>query len=130
MARDPVHPLLAEVRRELSRQADPDRAVPMRAYMKSAMPFHGVPATLMRAACKRVFDEHAIDDAQTWQGDVLALWRGARFREERYAAIELAGHRRARAFQTMAALPMYEEMIVDGAWWDFVDTIATHFVSA
>jgi 3-methyladenine DNA glycosylase AlkD len=26
----------------------------------------------------------------------------------------------------MDALPMYEEMIVTGAWWDFVDTIAAH----
>jgi dTDP-4-amino-4,6-dideoxygalactose transaminase len=28
----------------------------------------------------------------------------------------------------MAALPMYEEMIVTGAWWDFVDVLAKHRV--
>jgi 3-methyladenine DNA glycosylase AlkD len=28
--------------------------------------------------------------------------------------------------QDMAALPMYEEMIVTGAWWDLVDGIAGH----
>jgi 3-methyladenine DNA glycosylase AlkD len=29
-------------------------------------------------------------------------------------------------FQDLAALPMYEEMIVTGAWWDLVDGIAGH----
>ena len=54
------------------------------------------------------------------------MWRGARFREERYCAIELTGVRRFDRFQDMAALPMYEEMIVTGAWWDLVDGIAGH----
>ena len=59
---------------------------------------------------------------------MLALWRGAAFREERYAAINLSGLRRAAPFQTLDALPMYEEMIVTGAWWDYVDAIASHRV--
>lgn len=57
---------------------------------------------------------------------MLAIWRGARFREERYAALELAGMRRFQAFQTLETLPMYEEMITTGAWWDVVDAIAIH----
>ena len=57
---------------------------------------------------------------------MLGLWRGARYREERYGAIELTGVKRFDRFQDMAALPMYEEMIVTGAWWDLVDGIAGH----
>jgi 3-methyladenine DNA glycosylase AlkD len=34
--------------------------------------------------------------------------------------------RRFDRFQDLAALPMYEEMIVTGAWWDLVDGIAGH----
>jgi 3-methyladenine DNA glycosylase AlkD len=98
----------------------------MRAYMKSTMPYHGVSAPLMRKACRAVFATHVIEDAADWERDVLDLWRGARFREERYAAIELSGDRRARPFQTLATVPMYEEMIVTGAWWDYVDWIASH----
>jgi 3-methyladenine DNA glycosylase AlkD len=93
--------------------------------MKSAMPFHGVDAKTLRAICRRVFAAHPVERAPAWRRDVLALWRGAKFREERYAAIELTGDRRARGFQTMASLPMYEEMIVTGAWWDLVDALAT-----
>jgi 3-methyladenine DNA glycosylase AlkD len=30
--------------------------------------------------------------------------------------------------RTAAALPMYEELIVTGAWWDLVDEVATRLV--
>ncbi len=118
-------PLLAVLRRGLARAGTRKRAAGARAYMKSAMPFHGVDTETLRAICKAVFAAHPVPDAAAWRKDVLSIWRGARFREERYAAISLTGDRRARAFQTMTALPMYEEMIVTGAWWDFVDTLAT-----
>jgi 3-methyladenine DNA glycosylase AlkD len=98
----------------------------MQAYMKSAMPYFGVSAVPLRAVCKRVLATHLLPDPRSWRRDVLHLWRGARYREERYAAIELTGDKRARAFQTLEALPMYEEIIVTGAWWDYVDAIATH----
>lgn len=130
MARPSVPRLLSTIRRAFAREGDPQRARDMQAYMKSTMPFHGVPAPRMRAICKQVFAAHDVEDAVTWRDDVLSLWRGARFREERYAAIELTSDRRARPFHTMAALPMFEEMIVDGAWWDLVDTIASHHLSA
>ncbi len=118
-------PLLAALRRELAAAGTKERAAGARAYMKSAMPFHGVDTKTLRAICKAVFASHPVVDAAQWRGDVLALWRGARFREERYAAVELTGDRRARAFQTMESLPMYEEMVVTGAWWDLVDALAT-----
>ena len=105
--------------------ADPALAPGMQAYMKSAMPYLGVSAVPMRQVCKSLFAGLAWPDSTAWQADVLAIWRGARFREERYAAIELTGVRAARGFQHLDALPMYEEMIVDGAWWDYVDAIAT-----
>jgi 3-methyladenine DNA glycosylase AlkD len=114
--------------RELRRVADPSRAAGAQAYMKSEMPFLGVAATPMRKACKAVFAGHPLADAASWRREVLSIWRGARFSEERYAAIELTGFRRYRSFQTLDALPMYEEMIVTGAWWDYVDAIAAHRV--
>lgn len=94
--------------------------------MKSAMPYLGVSAVPLRQVCKLLFADLGWQDGAAWQADVLGLWRGAQFREERYAAIELTGVRAARAFQTTEAMAMYEEMIVSGAWWDYVDAIATN----
>ncbi len=121
----PPRPLLPVLRRALASAGSRERAEGARAYMKSAMPFHGVDTTTLRAICRRAFAAHPVESAPAWRRDVLGIFRGARFREERYAAIELTGDRRARAFQTMASLPMYEEMVVTGAWWDLVDALAT-----
>jgi 3-methyladenine DNA glycosylase AlkD len=66
--------------------------------------------------------------AAVWRVLVLHLWRKARYREERYAALVLASDRRATPFQTLATLPLYEELIVTGAWWDLVDDVASHRV--
>jgi len=98
----------------------------MQAYMKSAMPYFGIQAPELRAICKRLFKAHPIDTAGDWRDTCLRIWREARFREERYAAIELTGVRLYCPFQTLDTLPMYEEMIVTGAWWDFVDSIASN----
>jgi 3-methyladenine DNA glycosylase AlkD len=94
--------------------------------MKSAMPFHGVKGTPQRQIFREVFADVDLPTAQAWRAAVLGVWRGAEFREERYAALWLAGDRRFAKFQGMDALPMYEEMIVTGAWWDFVDDVAAH----
>ena len=116
--------LLATLRGRFTAVAEPERAPAMQAYMKSAMPYLGVSAVPRRTVCKEVFAGLSWKPSADWQADVLALWRGARFREERYAALELTGLRAVRTFQRIDALPMYEEMIVTGAWWDYVDTIA------
>jgi 3-methyladenine DNA glycosylase AlkD len=94
--------------------------------MKSAMPYHGVAATEQRRIFREAFAGASFDTAEAWRETVLHLWRGAEFREERYAALHLAGDRRAARFQTPDALPLYEELIVTGAWWDVVDDVATH----
>ena len=122
--------LLTTLNAELRAVADPDRAAGAQAYMKSEMPFLGVAAGPLRKACRRVFADHPILSAAAWRREILAIWRNARFREERYAAIELTGARAYRAYQDHAALEMYEEMIVSGAWWDYVDALAIHRVGA
>jgi 3-methyladenine DNA glycosylase AlkD len=107
--------LLLDLRRALERAADPARAPAMQAYMKSTMPYHGVPTPVLRGICKTVFAEVRFATTSQWQKQVLSLWRNARFREERYAAINLTGEKSASAFQTPAAMKMYEKLIVSGA---------------
>jgi 3-methyladenine DNA glycosylase AlkD len=118
--------LLTKLRKALQGAADPAKAPVMQAYMKSVMAYHGVPTPVLRRVCKEVFADMQLETASHWQTHVLDLWRNARFREERYAALVLAGDKRALAFQKPAAMTMYEELIVTGAWWDYVDDVAAH----
>jgi 3-methyladenine DNA glycosylase AlkD len=96
----------------------------MRAYMKSALPFYGVAAPGQREAWRAVFRARVLPDAESWRQTVLALWHGARHREERHAALALTGERPYLHYQTLDTIPMYRELIVTGAWWDYVDLIA------
>jgi 3-methyladenine DNA glycosylase AlkD len=116
--------LLTDLRHELARLADPEKAPRMQAYMKSAMPYRGVPVPLIRAVCKTLFADLAFDSRAAWQNQVLAIWRHAKFREERYAALNLCAHKLARPFHEPRAMTMYEEMVVTGAWWDYVDDLS------
>ena len=118
--------LVRAARKALREVADPVKAPIMQAYMKSAMPYLGIQATPLRKAARAVFSAHKLESFPEWRDAVLDLWRRARYREERYLAIELAGYSAYRKFRTMDALPMYEEMITSGAWWDYVDSIASH----
>lgn len=124
------HPLVQTIRRDLELAADPVRAPQMQAYMKSAMPYRGVSAPVIRRLCREAFTAHPLTTVGQWRRIVLELWRRAAFREERYAAVLLTESRRYRDFLTFASVPMFEEMIVSGAWWDFVDPIAGHSLGA
>jgi 3-methyladenine DNA glycosylase AlkD len=116
-----LRPLL---RAELAAAANDQDAIAMQAYMKSSMPYYGVRATAMRAACKRVFARRPLATCAEWRSEVLDIWRNATHREERYAAIELLLLKRHRECWSPRLMPVLEEMIVSGAWWDLVDGLA------
>lgn len=118
--------LAAAIRRALAAAADPGRAPAMQAYMKSEMPFLGVGAPERRAVLRSCLAAQPPQSAESWERTVLELWERARFREERYAAVDLLLHPRHRRFLTLERLPLLEKLVVSGAWWDYVDGIAAH----
>jgi 3-methyladenine DNA glycosylase AlkD len=69
---------------------------------------------------------HPLPDTRTLASAMQRLWRTARTREERYAAMEMARIGRNAALLGLELLPVYEEMIAGGAWWDICDDISGH----
>ncbi len=108
----------------LREAADPARAPRQQAYMKSGMPFLGVAVPQCRRIVGSVAGAHPLPDAGAWEAAVLDLWRGAAHREERYAAVELLLAGRYSRWLEPARVTMVEELVVTGAWWDYVDPIA------
>ena len=96
----------------------------MKAYMKSTMPYYGINMPEVRAIARGVFDGSPMT-CDEWRETILTLWRGARRREERYVAQFLLEHKRHRECLSPHDMPMLEEMVVTGAWWDLVDELAT-----
>lgn len=114
--------LAATLLERLAAAADPERAPRMQAYMKSAMPYLGVPMPTVRALTKAVTQELPPASVAELAATATDLWRGATHREHRYAAAELTALPMAAG--SLALLGLYEEMIVTGAWWDHVDAVA------
>ena len=110
---------------ELKALADPAEAAVMAAYMKTGQPFYGVPTPLRTPIFKEMRTRFSPPNQKSYERNVLALWKLAR-REEQYAAIAYA--RQYREFIAPQSLKLYERMIREGAWWDFVDEIAAHLV--
>lgn len=120
--------LLQQLRTALKASASPVKALQMQAYMKSAMPYHGVPSPLVKKICRQIFRPLSFQTQTQWEKAVGEIWNGAKFREERYCALGLLGVKQAREFQNPQAMKLYERLIVTGAWWDYVDDIASHRV--
>ena len=114
--------------------ADPDRAPQQQAYMKSEMPFLGVPVPQCRRIAASAFRTHPLPDADAWEAAILGLWRQAAFRQERYAEIELLNLPRCARWIEPRRVPLIEELVVTGAWWDawwdYVDAIAGRAMGA
>ncbi len=119
--------LVSSIRGALADAADPAKAGPMQAYMKSEMPYRGIPSPELKALLRPLLANHPLDE-ETWQATVLALWDEAGFREERYAALALARHRLHREHRQAHTLGLYEHLVRTGAWWDLVDETSTHLV--
>ena len=120
--------LVRLLRDGLADRADERRAPQMAAYMKSSMPYRGVPTPVLRPLVTGLIGRHPLPDREAWRSTVLELWDHAGHREERYAAIELTGHRLYHCHQDPEALDLYRHLVVTGAWWDLVDPLATRRV--
>jgi 3-methyladenine DNA glycosylase AlkD len=120
----PNAPLMAALRGALAAHANAAAAPAMQAYMKSALPFFGVAAPLRRRLQADAVKAWPCSSTLQLGATMQALWLQAKHREERYAALELARVGRHARLQGLALLPLYQALIVDGAWWDFCDDIS------
>ena len=117
--------LTGYVRSELTAAANPEKALPMAAYMKTDMAFHGVQKAGRTPILRHVKRQFVPVDRDEYEQAVLALWQ-MNHREEKYLAI---GYAQAFAeFVVVDSMPLYRRMIVDGAWWDLVDGVASWLV--
>lgn len=87
--------------------------------MKSELPYLGVRMPDLRRAWRTFLDAHPIASRAELDEALHELWDAAEYREERYTALALL-----ERYPEHVDLPLLERLIVEGAWWDFVDTLA------
>ena len=120
--------LVAAVRAAVRAAGGSERAVAQQRYMKSEMPFRGIGSADLAALLRPLLSDYEPQDRASWEAAVRELWDGAAHREERYAALAVARHRRARPWLDAGSLPLSRHLVVTGAWWDLVDVVAVHLV--
>lgn len=97
----------------------------MAAYLKTDMPFYGVPAPQRRVILRALKAQYPVATDDAYRSEVESLWVQPH-REEKYLALDWASsHKR---FVSAVNLDLYERLIVEGSWWDLVDDAATHLV--
>jgi 3-methyladenine DNA glycosylase AlkD len=112
---------------ELEAVADHTKAARMAAYMKTDMAFYGVQKADRKRILREVLRRFPVANRTEYRSQVSALWHRPH-REEKYLAIAVA--RAYPRYVTLSGVPLYREMLVEGAWWDFVDEIAIHLIGA
>jgi 3-methyladenine DNA glycosylase AlkD len=117
-----VTALVTAVRAALRAPADPQRAAGMQAYLKTAEPCLGVRLPEVRRLTRVAAAAHPPASVADVIDAGSRLWREAAYREERYAAQAVVALPVARG--DVRLIPLLEEMITTGAWWDLVDGTA------
>ena len=109
----------------LAELANPEDAGAMAAYMKTDQPFYGVRRSGVAPIVREVVRRFPARDRSEYRSTVRAMWQ-LPHREEQYVALGYA-----RAFPDYIdadSIGMYRLLVVEGAWWDLVDEIATKLI--
>ena len=121
-----VHPLVKYVRSELKRAANPEKAAPMQAYMKTDQPFYGVQGTPRKQIYKTGIKKHPVQSRDEYHAIIWDLWNG-KYREEMYMALEVA--EQCKAFRGKASWSLYEKLMRSATNWDTLDWIVGRIMS-
>ncbi|MFR0354032.1 DNA alkylation repair protein [Streptomyces sediminimaris] len=105
--------------------ADPERAGPMRAYMKDVAPFLGLASPVRRALSRTVLAGLPRPAESDCTAIALRCWRLPE-REYHYFAVDYL-RRHARVCSS-GFLPVARHLVTTVSWWDTVDALAAHVV--
>ncbi|MFJ4580662.1 DNA alkylation repair protein [Streptomyces echinatus] len=119
--------VLARLTAAYGAAADPERAAAMRAYMKDAAPFLGIPTPARRALSRTVLAGSARPDETDCTAIALRCWELPE-REYHYFAVDYL--RRYAGRCSSGLLPVVRHLVTTVSWWDTVDLLAAHVVGA
>ncbi|MGW1052018.1 DNA alkylation repair protein [Streptomyces sp. NPDC001118] len=117
--------VLARVTAVFPPAADPERAGPMRAYMKDVAPFLGIPTPARRALSRTVLAGTPRPDEADCTAIALRCWALPE-REYHYFAVDFLRRHVARC--SSGFLPVTRHLVTTVPWWDTVDLLAAHVV--
>ncbi|MDR1871737.1 MAG: DNA alkylation repair protein [Deltaproteobacteria bacterium] len=101
--------------------ADPQKAAPMKKYMRDKFPFFGLPTPVRRRVCQDFLKAKSAFLSVDW-GFVNEAW-GLDERECQYLAIDYLKMVKGRL--TPKDLPEIEKIVLIKPWWDTIDDLSS-----
>lgn len=101
--------------------ANPEKAEPMKKYMRNLFPYLGIKTPERRALFKQFIAENGLPSMSELEDVVLVLWDLPE-REYQYLAIGLIDKLQKKLPPNSAQL--FEQLITTKSWWDTVDSLA------
>lgn len=118
--------LLHQLQTIFAQYANPDRAAQQQAYMKSTMPYWGLPKAESDQLAKELFKTAKPKSNDEYHTHVRELIFQASHREEWYAGLLYA--QMFKAYMVEENIPLYVDIIRHTQWWDMVDEISVHLI--
>jgi 3-methyladenine DNA glycosylase AlkD len=120
-----MHAMTQFIQQQLQGAAEPDKASPMQAYMKTTQPFYGVQATPRRKLFRAAAKQFSQLSSKEYEQVILELWQGSH-RELMYQALEVAQHYKAHFDEK--SWKLYTHLVHTATWWDTLDWIASGII--
>lgn len=107
-----------------SEHADSDRAMYQQRYMKSGLPFWGIPCADVKKISNVIFKDFVPKNNKQYRDVFLYIFKNAERREEWYAAMHYAI--KFKKFISEENIDAYLKIVNLTQWWDIVDTVSVH----
>lgn len=118
--------LLEQLQGSFAHHANPQRAAEQQAYMKSRLPYWGLPKAESDRISKELCKKAPPKTNEEYRQTLSSLIYQATHREEWYAALLYA--QLFKTYMTEENIPLYLDIIRFTQWWDMVDEISVHIV--
>ncbi len=120
------HPAVKQLFTMMQESADPKKAVPMQAYMKTDQPFYGIQAGPRKEIFRKWAASFSPADREEYEQVISELWRG-KYREDRYLALETVT--RYKKYYGIESWTLYCKLMHTATNWDTLDWIAAKIMS-
>ena len=109
----------------LASEADPERAVSMKAYLRNQFDFFGLPAPRLSELTRPFYEKGIRPELADLEEIILELWNEPQ-REVQFFAMKLLEKYKKELNE--GHFDLLEKLIIQKSWWDTVDYIAATLV--
>ncbi|MBC8196709.1 MAG: DNA alkylation repair protein [Candidatus Marinimicrobia bacterium] len=118
--------IYASIILEFVKNANSTIAIGKQKYMKSKMPFYGIPNPIVKKLTNNQLKKFPINNNDEYKSLIKYIFHNAIHREEWYCGLHIA--MKYKKYILEENLPLYLEIIKITQWWDIVDAVASNLV--